>query len=163
FQAQIRVLDGAGRELAVGETGEFAVRSPCNFRGYWNDTATTEAVHRDGWFLTGDLGMRDADGFFWFKGRKKEIIIRGGSNISPRGGEEALRQPPAVLEAGCVGEPHALQGEQVVAFVALRGGHSAGADELRAFARERLADYKVPERILFLESLPKGITGKVQR
>ena len=106
---------------------------------------------------------RDADGFFWFEGRLKEIIVRGGSNISPQEVEEALYQHPAVLEAGVIGAPDPVSGEKVIAFVALRDGLAAGEEELRHFIRLRIADYKVPERILFLAVLPKGATGKVQR
>lgn len=109
------------------------------------------------------MGRRDTDGFYWFEGRKKEIIVRGGSNIAPQEVEEALYRHPAVLEVGVIGVEDAVYREQVVACVSLRKGQVAGEEELRAFARERLADYKVPERIVFLQELPKGITGKVQR
>jgi long-chain acyl-CoA synthetase len=159
----MRVLDGAGCELADGEIGEFATQSAGNFSGYWNDDAATEAAVHDGWFLTGDLGYRDSDGFFWFKGRKKEIIIRCGSNIAPQEVEEALYRHPAVHEAGVIGMPHPVYGEEVVGCVALREGQTVTADELCAFAREHLADYKAPTRIVFLDLLPKGITGKIQR
>ena len=157
------VLDPNGRELGDGEIGEIAIRSEANFIGYWNDDAGTELALRDGWFLTGDLGHRDADGFYWFKGRKKEIIIRGGSNISPQEVEEALYQHPAVREAGVVGMPHPILGEEVVACVALRDGQKLTAEALRDFTLEHLADYKAPTRVVFLETLPKGITGKIQR
>jgi long-chain acyl-CoA synthetase len=105
----------------------------------------------------------DADNFFWFAGRAKQIIIRGGSNISPQEVEEALYRHPAVLEAGVIGLPDPLHGEKVIAFVALRDGFTAGEEELIELARKRIADYKTPERILFLPVLPKGLTGKVQR
>jgi long-chain acyl-CoA synthetase len=160
---RMRVLDLAGNELPDGETGEVAIHSPANFVGYWNDEHNTAATLVDGWVLTGDLGRRDADGYYWFDGRKKEIIVRCGSNISPQEVEEALYQHPAVLEAGVIGMPHEVYGEQVVACVALREGKMAGEEELRAFARSRIADYKAPERIVFLPELPKGPTGKVQR
>jgi long-chain acyl-CoA synthetase len=158
-----RVLDLSGRELAEGETGEIAIHSPSNFVGYWGDEANTSATLVDGWVLTGDLGRRDQDGYYWFDGRKKEIIIRCGSNISPQEVEEALYGHPAVLEAGVIGVPHEIYGEVVVACVALKDGKMAGEEELCAFMRTRLADYKVPERIVFLSELPKNVTGKVQR
>lgn len=157
------VLDPDGRELGDGEIGEIAIRSEANFIGYWNDGASTQLALRDGWFMTGDLGHRDRDGFYWFKGRKKEIIIRGGSNVSPQEVEEALYQHPAVREAGVVGMPHPIFGEEVVACVALRDGEKLTAKALRDFTLEHLADYKAPTRIVFLETLPKGITGKIQR
>jgi len=159
----MRVLDDRGQDVGDGEVGEFAVQGAGNFSGYWNDDAATKAAVHDGWFLTGDLGTRDGDGFFWFKGRKKEIIIRGGSNISPQEVEEALYRHPAVREAGVIGAPHAVFGEEVVACIALREGRGVTGDELCAFARTQLADYKAPTRILFLDVLPKGITGKIQR
>jgi long-chain acyl-CoA synthetase len=112
---------------------------------------------------TGDLASRDNDGYYWFKGRLKQLIIRGGSNISPQEVEEALYQHPAVLEAGVIGAPDPVYGEMVVAFVALREGRQATPVELHQFVRQRLADYKIPERILFLDELPKSPTGKVQR
>ena len=160
---RMRVLDLSGRELADGETGEIAIHSPSNFVGYWGDERNTAATLVDGWVLTGDLGRRDQDGYYWFDGRKKEIIIRGGSNIAPQEVEEALYRHPAVLEAGVIGMPHEVFGEVVVACVSLKDGRTACEEELRAFARERIADYKVPERIVFLSELPKGVTGKVQR
>jgi long-chain acyl-CoA synthetase len=157
------VLDAAGHELGDGQIGEFAIRGEAVFRGYWNDEAGTNAAVRDGWFLTGDLGHRDGDGFYWFKGRKREIIIRGGSNVSPQEVEEALYQHPAVREAGVVGMPHPVFGEEVIACVALRDGPRPTAKELCDFTRGHIADYKVPTQVHVLETLPKGITGKIQR
>ena len=144
---EIRVVDGEmwvrGRGIAIG---------------YWRDTP-----FEDGWLKTGDLVEVDADGFVWFRGRKKEIIVRGGSNISPQEVEETLYRHPAVAEAGVIGEPDDYWGEVVLAYVALREGHAATAEELVVFSRQHLAEYKCPERVLFLAGLPKGITGKVQR
>jgi long-chain acyl-CoA synthetase len=117
----------------------------------------------NGWLRTGDLASRDGDGYYWFKGRKKQIIVRAGSNISPQEVEEALYLHPAVLAAGVVGAPDILYGEQVVAFVVARIGQTVDEETLRQFARQRLADYKVPERIVFLKELPTSPTGKVQR
>jgi long-chain acyl-CoA synthetase len=158
-----RIVDLRDRDVAPGETGEIVVRSPSNCIGYWNDEPATADLLRGGWLHTGDLGSIDSDGYLWFKGRLKQIIIRCGSNISPQEVEEALYQHPAVLEAGVIGVPHGVYGEMVVAFVALRAGTAATEEELREHARGRLADYKVPERIYFIAELPKGITGKVQR
>ncbi len=160
---QVRIVDIDGLDVAEGETGEVVVRSSANCAGYWNDREATKALMRDGWLHTGDLASRDADGYFWFKGRLKQIIIRAGSNISPQEVEEALYQHPAVLEAGVVGQPDKVLGEIVVAFVVLREGEKAMPEELRDFARQRLADYKVPERVLFLDEMPKNAVGKVQR
>jgi long-chain acyl-CoA synthetase len=160
---EVRLLDSSGTAMTNGQVGQIAVRSPANFIGYWNDPDTTNQALVDGWLLTGDLGRRDRDGYLWFEGRTKEIIIRGGSNIAPREVEDVLYQHPAVIEVGVVGAPDVIYGERVVAFVALREKSSVTESELREFSRQRLADYKVPERFVFLPVLPKGLTGKVQR
>ncbi len=160
---ETRVVDLTGKVLADGHVGELQVQSPANCVGYWDDPQATSAAFDDGWLRTGDLVRRDADGYLWFEGRAKQIIIRGGSNISPQEVEEALYHHPAVLEAGVIGMPDAVHGEKVIAFVALREGVTAGEQELRELVRNRIADYKTPERILFLPVLPKGLTGKVQR
>ena len=159
----IRVIDLHAREVEEGETGEMLVQSPANCAGYWNDPKATADLFANGWLRTGDLASRDADGYYWFKGRLKQLIIRGGSNISPQEVEEALYQHRAVMEAGVIGAPDPVYGEVPVAFVAVRAGRTITADELRAHARELLSDYKVPDRILFVEALPKGLTGKIDR
>jgi long-chain acyl-CoA synthetase len=157
-EVKIVALDGS-----EAEAGEMAVRSPANFRGYWQDPAATARTLRDGWLYTGDLVRRDEDGYLWFAGRLKQIIVRGGSNIAPQEVEEVLLQHPAALEAGVIGMPDSQYGQKVAAFVALRDGRSVSEPELREFVRRRLADYKVPEHIWFLPELPKGLTGKVDR
>jgi len=159
----VRVVDLDGRDVAQGEIGEILVRSSALCIGYWNDLQATRAAMGNGWLHTGDLGARDGDGFIWFKGRKKEVIIRAGSNISPQEVEEALYKHPAVLEAGVIGVPDPVTIERVAAFVVLREGHAANADDLCAFARRHIADYKAPEDIHFLKELPKNPVGKVQR
>jgi len=158
-----RLVDLHGRDVPAGETGEILVRSPGNCVGYWNDPAATACLFTDGWMHTGDTASRDEDGYYWFKGRLRQLIIRGGSNISSQEVEEALYQHPAVLEAGVVGAPHPVFGEVPVAFVVLRASQSVNEFQLRTHARKLLADYKVPERIFFLAELPKGVTGKVDR
>ena len=160
---QVRIVDLDGLDVAAGEIGEILVRSPGNCAGYWNDPGATRAALQDGWLRTGDLASRDTDGYYWFKGRTKEIIIRAGSNISPQEVEEVLYRHPAVLEAGVVGESDPVYGEKVVAFVATRPGHAIEEESLRQFAGQLLAEYKVPEQVFFLDQLPKALTGKVQR
>jgi long-chain acyl-CoA synthetase len=159
----LRIADLEGHDVAEGQTGEMLVRGPATCIGYWNDPNATRAALIDGWLCTGDLASRDADGYYWFQGRKKEIIIRAGSNISPQEVEEALYKHPAVLEAGVIGAPDPIYGETVAAFVVLRKSQTMTPQELRQFAAQYLADYKLPERILFLEELPKSPTGKVRR
>jgi long-chain acyl-CoA synthetase len=158
-----RLLDPEGRDVKSGEVGEICVQGPHLMIGYWQDPEATAAAVRDGWFHTGDLASCDADGVYWFAGRKKEIIIRGGSNISPQEVEAVLYQHPAVREVGVVGRRHDVWGEVVVAFVVVRAGQAVTEAELIAFARQRLADYKTPECVIFRDELPKGPTGKIQR
>ncbi len=160
---ELRIVDAEGREVPAGRTGELLVRSPGVCAGYWNDSDATRAALESGWLHTGDFASRDADGYYWFRGRKKEIIVRAGSNISPQEVEEVLYRHPAVAEVGVVGQPDSSYGEVVAAFVVMREGRHAKPEELREFAKERLADYKVPERFVFLPDLPKGPTGKVHR
>jgi len=142
---EIRVVDG-----------ELWVRGSGGATGYWGT-----APFENGWLKTGDLVETDAGGFVWFRGRKKEIIVRGGSNISPQEVEETLYRHPAVAEVGVIGEQDAYLGELVLAYVALREGHAASAEDLLAFSRQHLAEYKCPESVFFLPCLPKGPTGKV--
>jgi long-chain acyl-CoA synthetase len=162
---ELRVVNSHGKDTPEGEIGEIAVRSPACFAGYWDDPVATGEALPDGWLRSGDLARRDADGYLWFEGRQKEIIVRDGMNISPQEVEQAIYDHPAVLEVAVIGmpDPDEVHGEQVLAFVSLRDGLVTDEQELRDHARQRLADHKVPDRILFLKDLPKGITGKVQR
>lgn len=160
---EVRLVDTFGKDVAIDEPGELLVKSDAVCSGYWDNPSATADAFTDGWFRTGDLVSRDAEGYYWFRGRLKEIIIRGGSNISPQEVEEALYKHPAVHEAAVIGVPHPVWGEVVVAAVALRDGMWATEDDLRAHAALTLSDYKVPERIYFMPVLPKGPTGKVQR
>jgi long-chain acyl-CoA synthetase len=160
---EVAIVDARNKELADCETGELTVRSPANCVAYWNDPAATQELLHDGWLHTGDLAARDSDGYLWFKGRKKEIIVHGGSNVSPQEVEEVLYQHPNIFEAGVVGAPDPIYGERVIAFVSVRNGRTPGEQDLREYARRSLADYKVPERIFFIPELPKGTTGKVHR
>jgi long-chain acyl-CoA synthetase len=158
-----RLADDQGNDVPPGEVGEILVKSEATMVGYWADPEATAAALQEGWLRTGDLARRDEDGYYWFVGRKKQIIIRGGSNISPLEVEEALCHHPAVREAGVVGVPDPTWGETVRAYVALKEGEEASEAELRWFVKERIAAYKVPEAILFLPDLPKGLTGKIDR
>ncbi len=155
--------DDDGREVAVGEEGQLWIRSPGNLIGYWNrPDATAEAIV-DGWLHTGDVMRRDADGFFWFCGRKKQLIIHDGSNISPQEVEGALLEHPAVAAAGAVGVHDLVHGENVRAYVTLVEGVEAPSEsELIAFARQRVG-YKAPEEIVFLGEIPLNAAGKVDR
>jgi long-chain acyl-CoA synthetase len=163
YGAQVCLVDDAGLDVPAAATGEIVVRSPMAMDGYWNDTAQTRKVMRDGWVRTGDLGRFDDDGYLWFMGRRKDVIVRGGSNVSPLEVESALCDHPAVAEACVVGvlDPH--WGQVVHAFVVLRDGQRTSVDELLAFLRPRLAAYMLPERFEFLARLPVKGAGKVDR
>jgi long-chain acyl-CoA synthetase len=159
----VRLLDGAGHLVPPGSVGEIAVTSPGLMIGYWADPVATDAALRDGWLLTGDLAWQDNDGFYWFAGRKKELIIRGGSNVSPQEVEEVLCAHPAVRAAGIVGVPDGEWGERVVAWVVLREGMTAGQEDLVRFVGDRLAAFKVPSQVTFTQELPMTATGKLRR
>ncbi len=159
----LRVVDADGNEVKSGEVGELTVKSPGTTIGYWNNPEATAETLREGWLYTGDLVKQDAEAYYWFAGRKKELIIRGGSNISPQEVEAVLYQHPAVAEAGVIGIPDETWGEVVAAYVARKEGVSATEAELIEFAKEQAAAHKVPEKVFFLPSLPKNPVGKVQR
>ncbi len=161
---QVSVQDNRGAALAPGEVGEISIKSEIITGGYLNNSQATAESFRDGWFLTGDLGCFDEDGYLWFRGRRKQMIVHDGSNISPQEVEEIFYHHPAVSEVGVVGMPDAVEGENVQAFIALKPGAEYVTEEmLLEFASHHLADYKLPERILFIDTLPKGATGKIDR
>ena len=158
---EMRVVDGDGKELPTGQTGELAIRGHNVMKGYWGKPdATVEAIP-DGWFRTGDLATVDDDGYFFIVGRQKDLIIRGGYNVYPREIEDALHEHQAVAEVAVIGIPHTELGEEVGAAVVLKPGTTATPAELRAFARERVAAYKSPRHVWLLRALPKGPTGKI--
>lgn len=160
---EIAIMDETGRALASGAHGEIVLRGANMSRGYYNDEAATQAAFRDSWFRTGDLGYLDADGYLFIVGRIKDVINRGGQKISPLEVEEVLLSHPAVLEAGVFAVPHPKLGENVAAVVVLLANSEATSDQLRKFARKRLAAYKVPSLIRSVAALPKGASGKVKR
>jgi len=159
----VKIVDPQGREAPIETAGELLIKTPAAMSGYWWDQKATAEVLQDGWIHSGDVARRDVDGYIWFVGRKKEIIVRGGSNISPREVESVLVAHPAVIESGVFGLPDPVLGERVVAVVRSREDVHASETELIAYLRSRLADCKVPERIWFRESLPKNSGGKLQR
>ena len=159
----LAVFDEADREVPPGQVGELVVRGENVMPGYWNNPQATSETLRGGWLRTGDLGHRDADGYFFIAGRKKEMIIRGGENIYPKEIEEVLYAHPKVAEAAVVGLPDRRWGEEVAAFIVLKEGPPATAKELLDYLRDKLADFKLPRRIEFVPSLPKTATGKIQK
>jgi long-chain acyl-CoA synthetase len=158
----MRAVSLDGDVLPAGEIGEIQFRGPTVTAGYWNDRgATAAAVDDAGWLATGDLGRVDADGYLFLVDRKKELILRGGYSVYPREVEEVLYEHPDVLEAAVVGVPHAVLGEEVAAVVVRRPGAALDAAGLREYARERVAAYKYPRHVVFVDDLPKGPTGKI--
>jgi long-chain acyl-CoA synthetase len=154
----------SGEELSPGEIGELLVRGPQVMQGYWNrPVETAEALMPDGWLRTGDLARMEADGFFQVIERKKEMIVAGRYNVYPRDIEEVLYEHPKVLEAAVAGVPRDEGKADVKAFVVLREGESATADEIIAFLRDRLSAYKIPAAVEFLDKLPRSFIGKVLR
>jgi long-chain acyl-CoA synthetase len=160
-----RVVDAADPDSLppAGEPGELAIKGPQVMRGYWNRPEESAQVLRDGWLLTGDLALMDNEGYFQIVDRKKDLIIAGGFNVYPREVEEVLYEHPKVEEVSVVGVPDSYLGEVVKAFVVLRPGEEATTEEIRSFAKERLAAYKVPRVVEFRDELPKTLIGKVLR
>lgn len=164
FGIEAKIVDRGGRALPPGEVGEILVRGDNVMKAYYKDPENTaKALDADGWFHTGDLGYRDADDFYFVTGRLKELIIKGGENIAPREIDEALYRHPAVLEAAAVGIPDANYGQEILACVVLKPGQRCSEDELRGFCLNELGRYKTPKVIRFVDSIPKGPSGKVQR
>ena len=156
-------IDGVEMKLVDEHdgVGEIAIRGHNVMKGYWQRNDATTQVMRDGWFHTGDMATVDADGYFSIVDRKKDMIIRGGYNVYPREIEEVLYEHPAVSEAAVVAVPDEKMGEEVGAAVVLKEGEDAGEDDLRDFVKQRVAAYKYPRRIWFVDELPKGPTGKI--
>jgi len=160
---EVAVLDETGRRLPMGSVGEVVIRGPNVTAGYVSNPQANTAAFTDGWFRTGDQGVLDAEGYLTITGRLKELINRGGEKISPREIDDLLSTHPAVAQVVTFAIPHDKLGEDVAAAVVLREGQSVSDRDLRDFVAGRLADFKVPRRIVFLDEIPKGATGKLQR
>ncbi len=158
---EMRVVDDNDKELPNGELGEIVLRGDNILKGYFKNPEATAAAFRNGWFHTGDIGYRDADGFYYIVDRKSDMIIRGGENIYPREIDEVLYEHPAVAAAAVIGVPDPLYGEEVAAFIVLKDGMKVDPGEIMCFCQERLADYKCPKTVRFVDEIPKGPTGKL--
>jgi long-chain acyl-CoA synthetase len=158
---EMKVFDPHDEEVADGELGEIVLRGPNIFKGYFRNSEATERAFKSGWFHTGDIGYRDADGFFYIADRKSDMIIRGGENIYPREIDDLFYTHPAVAHAAVIGIPDDLYGEEVAAFIVLKDGSGVNEVELIEFCKQHLADYKCPKTIHFVSDIPKGPTGKL--
>ncbi len=161
---EIKIVDTEGKAVPRGETGEFCTRGYSVMKGYWNDEAKTkEAVDEAGWMHTGDLATMDEQGYVNIVGRLKDMVIRGGENVYPREIEEFLYRHPKVQDVQVIGVPDQKYGEEVCAWIKLREGQSATADEIREFCKGQIAHYKIPRYIEFVPEFPMTITGKIQK
>ena len=160
---EVAVMDGFGNLLATGETGEVVIRGSNVMAGYMDNPEANASSFSDGWFRTGDQGFRDEDGYYTITGRLKELINRGGEKISPREIDEALLEHPAIAQAVAFAAPHAKLGEEIGAAIVLEGGTNLTRRQVQEFVAERLAAYKVPRVVRFVDAIPKGPSGKLKR
>ena len=158
---EMRVVDEEDREVPDGELGEIVLRGENILKGYYKNDTANETAFRNGWFHTNDIGYRDADGFYYIVDRKSDMIIRGGENIYPREIDEVLYQHPAIQAAAAVGVKDELYGEEVAAVVVLKPGANTTTQEVIDYCKARLADFKCPKTVHFVEDIPKGPTGKL--
>ena len=157
------MVDDAGRDCAAGAVGEVVIRSGLVMKGYWQRPDATTAAIRDGWFHTGDAGYFDADGFLFIHDRVKDMIVSGGENIYPAEVENAVFGHPAVADVAVIGVPDEKWGEAVKAVVVRKPGAEVSADDLMAYARTRIAGYKCPKSVDFVDALPRNPSGKILR
>jgi long-chain acyl-CoA synthetase len=160
---ELRLVDAEGEDVLVGDAGELLVRGPNVFVGYWEDPEATARVLDDGWLRTGDVAVVDDDGFLYLVDRAKDLIIVSGFNVFPAEVEEVLLQHPGIEACAVVGVPHPHTGESVKAYVKVRDGVSVEEDDVIGFCAERLARYKCPNKVWFVDDIPRGLGGKVLR
>jgi long-chain acyl-CoA synthetase len=158
---EMRVVDENDEPVAQGEVGEIVIRGHNIMKGYWQRPDATAEAMRGGWFHSGDMARTDEDGYFYIVDRKKDLIIRGGYNVYPREVEEVLYEHPKIREAAVVGVPHDEWGEEIGAAVVLHQGEELAPEEVSAYVKERIAAYKYPRLVWFIDDLPKGPTGKI--
>lgn len=161
FYIEAKIVDESERELGTDEIGELVLKGTACTPGYWNNPQATASAIKDGWFHTGDLVRRDAEGYYYVVGRKKDMFISGGENVYPAEVEQCLSANPKIREAAVIGVPDAKWGEVGKAFIVLTPGATLSADEIIEYCKANLAKYKVPKYIQFMAELPKGDTGKI--
>lgn len=155
------IMDDDGKLIGDNQSGEIVLQGPSIMKGYWNKPEETAKVLIDGWLHTGDVGYRDEDGYYWITDRKKDLIIKGGENISPRTIEEALYAHPKVAEASVIAVKDEVYGENIKAFVSLKPGQAATVEEILAHCKTKLANFFLPQEIVFMDALPKNLVGKI--
>lgn len=160
-RVEMKILDEQGEERPLGQIGEIAVRGDNVMKGYWKLPEETEASFFEDWFLTGDLGTEDEEGYFSILDRKKDMIIVNGMNVYPRIIEEVLYRYEAVLEAAVIGQVDKLHGEIPVAYIALKEGFEIESADIRRWCRQHLGNYEVPRKVVFMDALPKNGAGKI--
>ena len=158
---RVRVVDETGRDVAEGEEGEIIVKGDQVLSGYWRNPEATAASFTDGWFHSGDIGRRDSEGYLYIVDRKKDMIVSGGENVYPREVEEVLYQHGAIVEAAVIGAADPVWGEEVVAVLTGRGSERPSAFEIVEFCRARIASYKKPRAVVYVDELPKNASGKI--
>jgi acyl-CoA synthetase (AMP-forming)/AMP-acid ligase II len=158
---ELKILDEKDNELETSQFGEIVYKVPSIMREYYKEPELTAETIKDGWLYSGDIGYLDEDGYVYIVDRKKDIIIRGGENISSMEVEEVLHQHPAILEASAIGAPHAIFGETVMAVVVKKPGRELSEQELIQFCETRLEPFKVPTQVEFIDELPRNPVGKV--
>ena len=158
---EMQVVDEDDKPVAQGEVGEIVIRGHNIMKGYWQRPEATAEAMRGGWFHSGDMARTDEDGYFFIVDRKKDLIIRGGYNVYPREVEEVLYEHPKIREAAVVGVPHDEWGEEIGAAVVLHEGEELSPEEVSAYVKDRIAAYKYPRVVWFVDDLPKGPTGKI--
>jgi acyl-CoA synthetase (AMP-forming)/AMP-acid ligase II len=157
----LEIMDEDGRILGPDQQGEIVIRGPTEMQGYLDDEAATVEIKKFGWLHTGDIGRRDADGYFYITDRKRDMIVSGGFNIFPFEVESALMEHPGVQDCAVIGVPDEKWGEAVKAYVQLKPGSTAISDELIAFVKEKIGSMKAPKSVDFIDSLPRSPVGKV--
>ncbi len=158
---EVRIVDGDGKEVPQGESGEIIIRGPNVMKGYFNRPEETAAAMEHGWLRSGDVGRLDEEGYLYIVDRIKDMIISGGLNVYPTEVEEVLYTHEAVEECGVAGTPHEEYGEAVTAFIRLKEGRTVTEEELIRFCKEKMASYKAPKKVIFMEELPKTPQGKI--
>lgn len=160
---RIKIFDNSDKEMPTGQEGEIVIKGPTLMKGYWNLPEETANTIVNGWLHTGDLGYVDKDGFFYITGRKKDLIIRGGENVSPMEVEEVVMKHPKVVEAACIGIKDRVYGEEVKVCVVLKKGEEATEAEIIEFCKKQLPNFKTPKQVAFMDNLPKNFLGKLLR